>query len=194
MTAPDALGPLTPSDGAARGGVAGGFVPVPAAFLDGWMPRLRDTELRVWLVVVRQTAGWRAAPGSRARKARDWLSHSQLVRRTGRGGGAVSAAVAALVGRGLIVVEDAAGRPLATAEERRRHLGRLYYRCALPPDGSGAAAESALWKTSSRGGKPAPCAVRRNRQRQHTKRTTSRSGLGARPEGLASSPDEPARR
>jgi hypothetical protein len=92
--------------------------------------------------VVRQTAGWRAAPGSRARKARDWLSHSQLVRRTGRGSGAVSAAVASLVVRGLIAVEDAAGRPLATAAERRRHLGRLYYRPIVPP--------GEMWETAGR--------------------------------------------
>jgi hypothetical protein len=101
--------------------------------VDERLPLLKDTEARVWLVVWRQTHGWRAdrtggAGSTPAFKRRDWLSHSQLVRRTGRGSGAVSAAVAALVARGLLVVEDAAGRELPTREARRRHLGRLYYR------------------------------------------------------------------
>jgi len=98
--------------------------------VDEVMPGLRDTELRVLLVVLRQTLGWRAdgAAGSGAYKRRDWLSHRQLCRRTGRGSDAVSAAVGSLTTSGLVVVEDAGGRPLATPEERRRCLGRLYFR------------------------------------------------------------------
>ena len=61
-------------------------------------------------------------------KRRDWLSHTQLCRRTGRGSDAVSAAVASLTTSGLIIVEDAGGKPLTTPEERRRCLGRLYFR------------------------------------------------------------------
>ena len=105
-----------------------GTTPVPNALLDRVMPTLRDTELRLLLVVVRQTRGWQDAPGSPRRKQRDWLTQSQLMARTGRGSGAVSQAVEALVQAGLIEVQDRAGRPLRTAGERRRHLGRLYYR------------------------------------------------------------------
>jgi hypothetical protein len=76
--------------------------------------------LRVLLIVLRQTL--RRRDGY---KARDWLSHAQLVRRAGRGSAAVSGAVASLVLKGLIIAEDAAGKPLHTAEERRSHLGRL---------------------------------------------------------------------
>jgi len=61
-------------------------------------------------------------------KRRDWLSHSQLCRRTGQRSDAVSAAVASLTASGLIIVEDAAGKPLKTLEERRRCLSRLYFR------------------------------------------------------------------
>jgi len=112
------------------------------------MPRLRDTELRVLLVVLRQTWGWKAdgwrshggesgntdtgnrqaTNDKKPTKRRDWLSHRQLCRRTGRGSEAVSGAVASLTASGLIIVEDASGRPLRTPEERRRCLGRLYYR------------------------------------------------------------------
>ena len=106
--------------------------PVPVRLVDEVMPTLKDTELRILLIVLRQTSGWksdRAETGSNRRtKYRDWLSHSQLCRRTGRGSDAVSRAVASLAASGLIIVEDAGGRSLLTPQERRRCLGRLYYR------------------------------------------------------------------
>ena len=106
---------------------SGGTTPVPNKLLDRVMPTLRDTELRVLLIVVRQTLGWQAWPGSAHRKERDWLTQSQLMRRTGRASGAVSRAVDALVQSGLIIVTDRAGMPLKASDERRRHLGHLYY-------------------------------------------------------------------
>ena len=106
------------------------WFPLPVRLTDEIMPRLKDTELRVMLVVFRQTWGFLADPDDRSRghKRRDWLSHRQLCRRTGRGSDAVSAAVASLTIAGLIVVEDASGTPMPTPEERRRCLGRLYFR------------------------------------------------------------------
>lgn len=94
------------------------------------MPTLSDTELRVLLVVLRQTVGWR--------KERDWLARSQLVVRTGRSAHAVSRAVDDLVRRGLVVVEDVEGYALATTEARRAARSALYYRAGrrllAPPD------------------------------------------------------------
>lgn len=107
-----------------------GTVPVPNALIDRVMPTLRDTELRVLVIVVRQTLGWQVGNDPRQRKERDWLTQSQLMRRTGRASGAVSRAVDALVRRGLIDVLDSKGNPLVTPAERRRCLGRLYYRLA----------------------------------------------------------------
>lgn len=104
----------------------GGAFFLPNRLVDTVLPTLKDTELRVLLIVIRQTWGWRDPHGRT--KARDWLSHRQLVRRTGRGSEAVSGAIAALVERELIAVEDSTGHVLATAAERRRHLGRLYFR------------------------------------------------------------------
>ena len=118
----------------------GGTTSVPNGLLDRVMPTLRDTELRVLLVVVRQTLGWQASPGTAQRKERDWLTQSQLMRRTGRASEAISRAVDGLVRGGLIDVLDRAGTPLTTPAERRRHLGRLYYRLKPGvnafPDGS----------------------------------------------------------
>ena len=105
-----------------------GTTPVPNNLLDRVMPTLRDTELRVLLVVVRQTLGWQDGPDPSQRKERDWLTQNQLMRRTGRASEAVSAAVDGLVQARLIEVQDKSGRPLVTPAERRRFLGKLYYR------------------------------------------------------------------
>ena len=107
---------------------AGGSTPVPNELLDRTMPELRDTELRVLLVVVRQTLGWQDGFDPKQRKERDWLTQSQLMRRTGRASEAVARAVDGLVRLGLIDVLDRSGSLLPSPAERRRHLGRLYYR------------------------------------------------------------------
>ncbi len=109
---------------------ASGSVPIPNVLFDQVMPQLGDTELRVLLVVLRQTLGWREGSdlGGWRFKRRDWITHRQLVHKTGRGSEAVSGAVNSLVSAGLIVVEDREGRPLSTAAERRRFMGRLYFR------------------------------------------------------------------
>ncbi len=108
---------------------------MPNDLLDRVMPTLRDTELRVLLVVVRQTLGWMVGTDPARRKDRDWLTQGQLMQRAGRASEAVSHAVDTLVQAGLINVTDRKGIPKKTAEERRRHLGHLYYQL-----GSGARA------------------------------------------------------
>ena len=101
--------------------------PFPNALLDEAMPALRDTEWRVLCVVVRATLGWRGRQAGK-RRASDWLTRGQLRRRTGRQSEALSAAVDALVRRGLIEVSDEDGQPLPTPAMRRRARGRLSYR------------------------------------------------------------------
>lgn len=108
-----------PGEAPGRESAAPAF-PVPAFLIDELLPTLKDTELRLALVVLRQTWG--------RGKQSDWLSHSQLCRRTGRAGAAVSAAVDALVRRGLIEVATEAGEALPDAASRRRARCRLLYR------------------------------------------------------------------
>lgn len=109
---------------------ARGAVPVPNAVFDEWLPRLSDAELRVLLVIVRATLGWREGSerGGWRYKRRDWLTNSQLVKRTGRSSSSISRAVQALVLHGLICAESTGGDPLDTPELRRRNIGRIYYR------------------------------------------------------------------
>ena len=89
-------------------------VSIPSAILDRWMPKLKDTELRVLLLVARQTIG-------RSGKEVDWLAHSQLRKRTGRASEAVSAAVDSLIQKGLLepLPTKAGSFPLATGANQR---------------------------------------------------------------------------
>lgn len=64
--------------------------------LDRWIPELKDTELRLMLILIRQTFGWHS-PTAVVR-----LSFAELTVRTGRKKSAVVAAVASLEARGLI--------------------------------------------------------------------------------------------
>lgn len=115
------------------------FTPFPNALLDSLMPTLKDTEWRLLCVVVRQTRGWVDADG-KERKVWDWLSQSQLKKRTGRNTGALSKALDVLVRRGLVVVQDGRGKSLTTAQERRRATGSLFY--SLGPAVTGSATPS----------------------------------------------------
>lgn len=109
---------------------AGGATPLPNVFVDELLPGLTGTQTKLLLVVLRQTRGWRD-PKSGQTKERDWLSQSQLMRRTGRASAALASAIDALVQRGLLVVEAEDGALLLTANERRRERSRLFYRLGL---------------------------------------------------------------
>jgi hypothetical protein len=140
-------------------GEAGGWCPVPNEILDRLMPELRDTEFRLLCVVCRTTLG-RRYPVSGKRKRRDWMSHAQLMRRTGRGSGAVSRERAALIKRGVVACEAEDGSPLQSPRARRSHRGRVYL--SLTPslwesvesnDGGGDGAASVC--------EPSPCGPKR---------------------------------
>jgi len=98
--------------------------PFPDALLDQVMPELRDTEWRLLCVIVRQTLGWME---NGEPKTSDWLSHSQLKRRTGRASAAISSAIEFLCRNNLIDVTGRDGRSFNTPAERRRHHGNLYF-------------------------------------------------------------------
>jgi hypothetical protein len=104
------------------------FIPVPPVYIDTVLPALTDAELRVLLIVIRQTLGWSDATQPEGRKERDWITQSQFRTRTGKSRDSLSRAVKGLVEKKLIQIESGAGEPLETPHERRRARGRLYYR------------------------------------------------------------------
>jgi len=119
----------------------GAFVPFPSVLLDQWLPRLKDTEWRLLCVVVRQTLGWKSGKG---RKRRDWMSQSQLMKRTGRYSAALSCALDALVREGLLCCSTNEGKPLLMPQERRQYRGRIYSRSRA--EGYRKAASTFSWK------------------------------------------------
>src|SRR5205807_7271761 len=85
------------------------------------------TLFRSILVILRATFGWREGNGHGGWqfKRRDWITHSQFVKRTGRSSASVSAAIQSLSAAGYIRVEDIAGR---RSEE---HTSELQSPCNL---------------------------------------------------------------
>lgn len=106
----------------------GGWTPVPNILFDKYLPQLEYTELKVLLVIIRATLGWRKRPNTNERKERSWINGSQLCQRTGCSRRAITTAIERLVQAGLVVVTDSAGTVLFTPAERKGKT-RLYY-CA----------------------------------------------------------------
>ena len=94
------------------------FTQIPNVVLDGLLPFLTVAELKVLLVVIRQTLGWR--------KKRDWISQKQLCAKTGLSRQSVSLAVSFLATQELIQVTDVQGQLLSTPALRKGR-SRLYY-------------------------------------------------------------------
>jgi predicted transcriptional regulator len=68
----------------------------PNIIIDKLMPMLRDTEMRVLLILLRSTVGWNRGEHP------VMLSYSMLMQRSGRSSEAISKALKALEDRGLI--------------------------------------------------------------------------------------------
>lgn len=108
--------------------------PVPNEIINGWMQRLKGSELKVLLLVVRKTLGWIADKKTGMRKEEDWLSYRQLSFYTGLSSEALSSAIDTLVGYKLIQIRDYKGNELDSKEKRRavgRRRLRLFYRLNL---------------------------------------------------------------
>lgn len=111
---------------------------IPHIIIREWMPRLKDVELRVLLVVADQTLGWIEDTETGRRKERDWISHYQLRKKTGRGDRAISGAVRVLVEvHRIIEAYSEAGELLDSAYKRCKLGSKIFYRLNLhhPPEG-----------------------------------------------------------
>jgi len=99
---------------------------VPNIVFNGLMREMTDTELRIVLIVVRATLGWILDKGTGARKKEDWISHSQLRRKTGRESGAISKAIDSCIKKQWIEARDKDGNILDTKAKRRGK--NIFYR------------------------------------------------------------------
>ncbi|MDQ3050819.1 MAG: replication protein [Bacteroidota bacterium] len=104
--------------------------PVPNVLFDIFLRDLKGCELKVLLVIIRQTLGWVDKQTGKGRKNRDWISTSQLERKAGTSRRAISSALAGLVHSGLISISDDGGNILNGSSERKGKI-RLYYQLNL---------------------------------------------------------------
>ena len=108
----------------------GPYMPLPLFYFE-FFHDLKSSDVLVLLVILRQTLGWTDKETGR-RKEREWISQSQLARRTGLNRETVGIATKRLFEFGIIRIENEAGQVLATAKDRRRNQARTYYR-PMPP-------------------------------------------------------------
>ena len=101
--------------------------PVPNSLFDIFLKDLQIAELKVLLVVIRQTLGWRDKQAVLGRKEIDWISNEQLQAKTGSSRRAISSAIQILVSKHLIEVLDDKGVLLYEAI-KRQGKSRLFYR------------------------------------------------------------------
>ena len=101
--------------------------PVPNSIFDNHLKELQLAEIKVLLVIIRQTLGWTDRRTVLGRKERDWISTSQLLAKTGSSRRAISSAIETLVKKKHIDVLDESGNTLSEAHMRKGKL-RLFYR------------------------------------------------------------------
>lgn len=145
------------------------------------MPRLKDVELRVLLVVADQTLGWVEDFETGRRKDKDWISHYQLRQKTGRSDRAISVAVRVLIETHRIVeAYSGSGECLDTTYKRRKLGSRIYYRLNLhhPPEtlfdtpAKSAGAVQKVWKRRPPPQILRPQNLRTTKETLYTKRYT----------------------
>ena len=99
--------------------------PVPNAVLDQLLPYLNQAQLKVLLVIIRQTLGW-YDPKTKKRKSKDWIAISFFIRKTGLTAKSISLALSELIRNDYILAFDQKGKRLRTAQDRRGKK-RIYY-------------------------------------------------------------------
>ena len=99
---------------------------VPNAVFDIHLPFLGYAELKVLLVIIRQTYGWRDKKSKSSHKQRDWISRQFFVKKTGLSKRAVSKAIAQLQQKNLIIITAHNQRVLSTADCRKKQT-KLYF-------------------------------------------------------------------
>lgn len=108
----------------------GPYVPLPSVYYK-LLPVLTPSEVKVLLVILRQTLGW-TDKETGVRKEREWITQGVIAKRTSLNRETIGKAVKGLVELQVVRVENEAGIALATPKERRRNQSRTYYRLNPP--------------------------------------------------------------
>lgn len=101
----------------------------PNIIFDEWMRILSDVELRIVLVITRQTIGWVENKETGRRKEKDWISHTQLELKTYRGRSSLSKALKKLIDQMKIIeAYDETGNLLDNPQKRMSCGKKIFYR------------------------------------------------------------------
>lgn len=104
------------------------YTPVPNDFFE-YLPQLTDAEVRVLLLIIRQTYGWQVK--NKDRKLKDRMTYSFVIRKTGLYRTVLSKTIQSLIDKQLILVTDWSGNALQSPQQRAgKHI--LYYQFVLP--------------------------------------------------------------
>lgn len=107
------------------------ITPVPNAVFDEFLPQLKLAELKILLVVIRQTLGWEDKQNENGRKHQDWISSSQMREKTGCSDRAISSAIESLVRKNIITVSDHRGHALDSPGMRKGKT-KLFFSFTCP--------------------------------------------------------------
>jgi len=98
---------------------------VPNALFDHLLPQLTLAELRLVLIIIRQTNGWIDIRTGK-RKTRDRISSSQFVSKSGLSRQTVSATLSTLCTKGIITITGSKHEPLSRPEDRKGKTHLFY--------------------------------------------------------------------
>jgi hypothetical protein len=101
--------------------------PVPNVVFDTYLKELKLAELKVLLIIIRQTLGWEDKRTKSERKEIDWISGSQIALKTGSSPRAINDAIHVLVEKNLITVFSSSGELLDTPSKRKGQP-KLFFR------------------------------------------------------------------
>lgn len=99
---------------------------VPNYLFDDFLPHLSESELKVYLVIIRQTLGWHDKRTGK-RKIRDRITNGQFKTKTGLSDRSINRAIQKLIIRKLIEVTNGKREVLRLGSERKGQP-ILYYR------------------------------------------------------------------
>lgn len=105
---------------------------VSNSIIDSHLKTLSEKELKVLLVIIRQTIGWVDTNG--LRKERDYISHRYFMNKTGLSSKSVTNGITLLLNKNLIAIENKQGTRLYTTKHRRGKF-RKFYRYLTPEAG-----------------------------------------------------------
>ncbi len=104
----------------------------PNILVDKYLPNLTESELKMILVIIRQTNGW-IDKRTGQRKTRDRISHGQFIQKTGLCRKVISNTIKSLVEKDLITITDRYGNLLHHPESRKGVSWIFYSFLAEPP-------------------------------------------------------------